>query len=158
MDMERALREDWPVDGFWNHLLLGHNSEPGVLSVYRLSAPAHPAAVRPPLTDVEAALRADGWTIDGLEPLTAHKADLAIEIRDDTGHRELALTARPDPTPALPVITAGLAGAGIALMWLPPEDARRIAATRRIGRVSVTCPVVASDERRATCRSGIAAS
>lgn len=114
----RVSHEDWPVEGFWNHLLLGHNSEPGVLSVHWLSAPNHPAVARPPLTDVEAALRARGWTIDLVDPLTAHKADLTIEVRDDAGHRELSVTTRPDPTPALPVIAVALAGAGIALAWL----------------------------------------
>lgn len=74
---------------------------------------------------VEAALRADGWTIDLGEPLTAHRADLAIEVRDDTGHRELAVTVRPDPTPALPVIAAGLAGAGIALVPAARPGVRR---------------------------------
>lgn len=133
----RVFHEDWPVDGFWNHLLLGHNSEPGVLSVDWLSAPIHPAVARPSLTEVEATLRADGWTVDGLDPLTAHKGGLTIKVRDDIGHRELAVTARPDPTPALPVIAASLAAAGIALAWLLWR--RRLMARRRVagGRVGV---------------------
>lgn len=114
----RVPHEEWPVDGFWNTLLLGHNSEENVLSVNWLYPPGHATTAPPALADVEASLRAGGWTVDGTAPLTAHDSALSIEILDDPGHRELTVRVRPYPTPAAPMIAAALAGAGIALPWL----------------------------------------
>ncbi|GIG67489.1 hypothetical protein [Phytomonospora endophytica] len=114
----RLPHEDWPVDGFWNHLLLGHNSEPNVLTADWLSPPGHTNPDLPSLAEIEASLRAGGWIIDGTTPLTAHDSSLAIAIRGDPGRLELAVRVRPYPTPAAPLIAAALAGAGIALLWL----------------------------------------
>ncbi|MEV0645367.1 hypothetical protein AB0I28_08890 [Phytomonospora sp. NPDC050363] len=146
-------QEDWPINGWWNTLLLGESSQRNAMYISWPDHPPFPAddeARRALFAEAEETLLADGWTIDrrpggeGVNAdhaLVAHKDTAEVEVRADFT-LSVDIYSRPHPTPAAPVIAGALAGGALALAWLVWR--RRFAARHGVpaGRAGVVGAVM----------------